>query len=44
MKMKDMHWAVSALILIVSIALGVILADKYLEKCHEKKMKKDGVA
>lgn len=37
-----MHWAVFALILVVSVALGMIVADTYLEKRFEKKIKANG--
>lgn len=42
MELSKMHWAVFGLLLVVSVALGVIVADTYLEKRFEKKMKANG--
>ncbi|WP_421798482.1 hypothetical protein [Haliscomenobacter sp.] len=42
MEFTKMHWAVFGLLLVVSVALGVIVADTYLEKRYQKKLKENG--
>jgi len=42
MEFTKMHWAVFGLRLIVSVAIGNIVADSYLEKRYEKKLKENG--
>lgn len=42
MEFTKMHWAVFGLLMVVSVALGVIIADTYLEKRFERKMKDNG--
>lgn len=42
MDCTKMHWAVFGLLLVVSVALGVIVADTYLEKRYQKKLKENG--
>lgn len=42
MECSKMHWAAFGLLMVVSIALGVIVADKYLEKCYQRKLQGNG--